>query len=106
MQEELAEDRKAPTTAQVIELLRKEGEKSAVFVAGITDDFLGGVVPITPGGTPPRRTRFDLIASVKEHEMHHRGQLMLIERMIGVVPHLTRQMQERMAQMQQRQQKN
>ena len=33
----------------------------------------------------------------KEHEMHHRGQLMMIERMVGVVPHLTRQMQERMA---------
>ena len=50
------------------------------------------------GGSPPTRIRFDMIASVKEHEMHHRGQLMLIERMIGVVPHLTRQMQERMAQ--------
>jgi len=29
--------------------------------------------------------------------MHHRAQLMLIERMIGIVPHLTRQMQERFA---------
>jgi uncharacterized damage-inducible protein DinB len=38
-----------------------------------------------------------MILSVKEHEMHHRGQLMLIERMVGVVPHLTRQMQARMA---------
>ena len=28
---------------------------------------------------------------VKEHEMHHRAQLMLIERMLGIVPHLTRQ---------------
>jgi uncharacterized damage-inducible protein DinB len=27
---------------------------------------------------------------MKEHEMHHRGQLMLIERMLGIVPHLTR----------------
>jgi hypothetical protein len=33
--------------------------------------------------------------------MHHRAQLMTIQRMIGQVPHLTRQMQERMAQMQQ-----
>ena len=32
--------------------------------------------------------------------MHHRGQLMTMQRMIGQVPHLTRQMQERMAQMQ------
>jgi uncharacterized damage-inducible protein DinB len=29
--------------------------------------------------------------------MHHRGQLMLIERMLGIVPHLTRQFQQRMA---------
>jgi hypothetical protein len=32
--------------------------------------------------------------------MHHRGQLMLIERMIGIVPHLTRDFQERVARMQ------
>jgi uncharacterized damage-inducible protein DinB len=38
-----------------------------------------------------------MIMSLKEHEMHHRAQLMLIERMIGIVPHLTRQMQERFA---------
>ena len=29
--------------------------------------------------------------------MHHRGQLMLMQRMLGIVPHLTREMQERMA---------
>ena len=43
----------------------------------------------------------EMIMTVKEHEMHHRGQLMLIERIIGIVPHLTRQMQERVAQRQQ-----
>jgi hypothetical protein len=32
--------------------------------------------------------------------MHHRAQLMLIERMLGIVPHLTREQQERMAAMQ------
>jgi uncharacterized damage-inducible protein DinB len=31
--------------------------------------------------------------------MHHRAQLMVMERMLGIVPHLTRRMQERMAQM-------
>ena len=36
-----------------------------------------------------------MILSVKEHEMHHRGQLMLIERILGITPHLTRRMQER-----------
>ena len=36
----------------------------------------------------------------KEHEMHHRGQIMMQQRMVGIVPHLTRRMQERMAQAQ------
>jgi uncharacterized damage-inducible protein DinB len=41
-----------------------------------------------------------MLASVKEHEKHHRAQLMLIERMLGITPHLTRQAQARMAAMQ------
>ncbi len=47
----------------------------------------------------PPKSRFEMILGVKEHEMHHRGQLMLIERIIGIVPHLTREMQARMAAM-------
>jgi len=50
-----------------------------------------------PGGTPASKSRFDMILSVKEHEMHNRCQLMLIERMVGIVPHLTRDMQARIA---------
>jgi uncharacterized damage-inducible protein DinB len=45
------------------------------------------------------KSRFERILGAKEHEMHHRAQLMLIERQLGIVPHLTRQRQERMAQM-------
>jgi uncharacterized damage-inducible protein DinB len=39
-----------------------------------------------------------MLMSAKEHEMHHRGQLMMMQRMLGMTPHLTRRMQERMAQ--------
>jgi uncharacterized damage-inducible protein DinB len=100
-----AETAKPRTKAQVIELLHSEGDKFASFVGGLSDDFLGETLIMPPGGTPPHRTRFDMIMSVKEHEMHHRGQLMLIERILGIVPHLTTQQQERMARMQQQQQK-
>jgi uncharacterized damage-inducible protein DinB len=31
--------------------------------------------------------------------MHHRGQLMLVQRMLGITPHLTRQNEERMKQL-------
>ena len=102
MQQVMAEEAKPRAKAQIVDMLCKEGEKWATFVSGLSDEFLGQVVTMPQGGTPPSRTRFDMIASVKEHEMHHRGQLMLIERMIGIVPHLTRQMQERMTQAQQR----
>jgi uncharacterized damage-inducible protein DinB len=37
--------------------------------------------------------------AAKEHEMHHRAQLMLVERQLGIVPHVTRQFNERLAQM-------
>ena len=50
-----------------------------------------------PGAEPATKSRFEMLLSAKEHEMHHRGQLMMMQRMIGLVPHLTRQMQERMA---------
>jgi len=53
-----------------------------------------------PGAGQASRTRFDMLMSVKEHEMHHRGQLMLIERMLGIKPHLTREQEARFAAMQ------
>src|SRR5215475_13306116 len=43
---------------------------------------------------------FDMLLGVKEHEMHHRGQLMLVQRQLGIVPHVTRAQQERFAAMQ------
>jgi len=49
------------------------------------------------GMVPATKSRFEMLLGPKEHEMHHRGQLMLIQRLIGITPHLTRQMQERMA---------
>ena len=101
MQQNAAEEAKPRTKAEVIELLKKEGETWAAFVEGLSEDFLGEVLSMPPGSTPSTRSRFDMILAIKEHEMHHRGQLMLMERMIGIVPHLTRDMQARLAQAQQ-----
>ena len=100
MQRVMDEEGKSHTKAEVLDLLKKEGEIWANFVAGLSEDFLSQKVINLPGGTPPSRTRFEMILSSKEHEMHHRGQLMLMQRMMGIVPHLTRAMQERLAQMQ------
>jgi uncharacterized damage-inducible protein DinB len=97
MQRLRAEEKAPRTKEQTLELLRTSGEKWAGWLGGLTDDFLAEHVAMPPGGTPSSRSRFDMLLSVKEHEMHHRGQLMLIERMVGIVPHLTRDMQARLA---------
>jgi uncharacterized damage-inducible protein DinB len=82
---------------QTLEMLQSCGEKWAGWLEGLTEDFLAERVEMPVGATPASKSRFEMVLSVKEHEMHHRGQLMLMERMIGVVPHLTREMQARMA---------
>jgi uncharacterized damage-inducible protein DinB len=64
----------------------------------LTPEFLGEMVTEPDGKTS--KSRFERLLSAKEHEMHHRAQLMLIERQLGIVPHVTRQFSERVAQMQ------
>ncbi len=86
------------TKEQIIDLLQKEGERWAGWVEGLSDQFLGEPVQMPAGAVPAQKSRFEMILSVKEHEMHHRGQLMLIQRLLGIVPHLTREREARMAQ--------
>jgi uncharacterized damage-inducible protein DinB len=89
-----AEEAKPRTKAELIALLRERGEATATWLESLSDEFLAE--PFTqPRGTPATKSRFEMIMGMKEHEMHHRGQLMLVERMIGITPHLTRAMQER-----------
>jgi uncharacterized damage-inducible protein DinB len=88
-----AEEKKPKSKVEIVELLRNEGERFAVWLESLSDDFLNESFTDAAGQTA--RTRFENMLGVKEHEMHHRGQLMLIERIIGVVPHLTRQREER-----------
>jgi uncharacterized damage-inducible protein DinB len=85
------------TKAQILEALRGGADEFEKFVPTLSDEFLGEVITMPKGGTPPARSRFDMLIAVKEHEMHHRAQLMLIQRMLGITPHLTRNMQARMA---------
>jgi uncharacterized damage-inducible protein DinB len=91
------EEFQSRTKDQIVDLLQTEGEKWAVWAEALSDDFLGERFDMPEGATPSHKSRFEIIISVKEHEMHHRAQLMLIERMIGIVPHLTREREARMA---------
>jgi uncharacterized damage-inducible protein DinB len=85
---------------QIIEMLRNDGEAFAKQLEGASEEFLGQTVTYPTGMMPPSKSRFEMLMSAKEHEMHHRGQLMIMERMLGIVPHLTRQMMDRIAAMQ------
>ena len=93
-----AEEAKLQTKAQIVAKLKEAGDAFVKMLEGLTDEkFFAERITFRPGATPPSRTRFDLLLAAKEHEMHHRGQLMLIQRMLGLTPHLTREAQERMA---------
>ena len=85
-----AEEQKPHTKLQILTLLTEQGEHLAHWLESLSDDFLAQRVGM-PGGMPSK-TRFEMLLGVKEHEMHHRAQLMLMERMLGMVPHLTREM--------------
>lgn len=90
-----ADAAKSRTKAQVIELLEQTREIWAGFLEGVSDDFLAESVSFPEEFGGQSKSRFEMILSVKEHEMHHRGQLMLIQRLLGIVPHLTRQREAR-----------
>ena len=89
---------KPRTKAEIIALLTSEGEKFASYLESLAESFLAEPVAMPPGFQPATKSRFEMLLSPKEHEMHHRGQLMVVQRMLGMIPHLTRAMQERMAQ--------
>jgi uncharacterized damage-inducible protein DinB len=91
-----AEEAQPRSKAEVIALLEKEGETWSTFLDSVSDELLVERVGI-PSTPPSSKTRLEMLLSVKEHEMHHRGQLMLIQRMLGIVPHLTREREARRA---------
>ena len=99
-----AEETKPRNKAELIAFLKTEGDRFAAFLESLPEAFLAEAVAMPPGAPEATKVRLEMLMSAKEHEMHHRGQLMTLQRMIGQVPHLTRQMQERMAQMQAAQQ--
>ena len=99
MGRQMAEEATPRTKAEILHLLREAGEKFEKLLAGASEELLAERVEFPQGMVPPSKSRFEMLMSAKEHEMHHRGQLMLVERMVGITPHLTRHMEERIASM-------
>jgi uncharacterized damage-inducible protein DinB len=84
------EERALRTKAEIVRALTDNGEKFAGFVAALDEATLASTVSFPPSVQPAVKSRFEMLLGPKEHEMHHRGQLMLIQRMLGQVPELTR----------------
>ena len=85
-----AEEALLRSKEEIVGALQDGGREFVAFIGGLSPAVLSETVSFAPPIQPARKSRFEMIGNVKEHEMHHRGQLMLIERMLGIVPHLTR----------------
>lgn len=96
----MAEEQKPHTKAELIDKLKKSRDEFGGWLETVPESLLAENVTQGDGSI---KSRFQMILAQKEHEMHHRSQLMVMQRMLGGVPHLTREMQERIAQMQARQ---
>lgn len=92
-----SEEAKTRSKTEIVGLLRSEGEKFAAWLETLNEEFLS--VGVIDGDGKTVKTRFERVLGAKEHEMHHRGQLMLVQRMLGITPHLTRQAEERAKQL-------
>ena len=89
---------KLTSKVEIIAALRADGEAWGAFLDKVTEDQLSEAVTFPEPLEPRSKSRLEMVQQVKEHEMHHRAQLMVYERLLGLVPHLTREREARMTQ--------
>lgn len=80
------EEKRPRSRADIIELLRTEGERQARWLEGQSEGFMAERVGLPGGGSV---SRFEMLLATKEHELQHRAQLTVLDRLIGVVPRFT-----------------
>ena len=81
------EEKRPRSKDQIVSLLHTEGLEWSRWVESLPESLLAERVRM-PGGAS--KTRFEMLLGTKEHEMHHRAQLTVSQRLLGIVPHLTR----------------
>jgi len=87
MERSETEEKRPRSKSEIVALLGSEGDRWCRWVEGLSEDLLSEQVG-QPGGTT--RSRLEMLLGTKEHEMHHRGQLTVLQRLLGIVPHATR----------------
>jgi uncharacterized damage-inducible protein DinB len=86
LQQSASQEKVVRSKAEIVELLRTEGERAAQWVEALSDAFIAEPVRLPGGGST---TRFEMLVATKEHELQHRAQLTVIERLLGMVPRFT-----------------
>jgi uncharacterized damage-inducible protein DinB len=81
------EEMRPRSKAEIIDLLRTEGDRYVRWVEELPEAFFLETI-LMPSGAMV--TRFEMLMGTKEHEMQHRAQLTVIQRLLGLVPHFTR----------------
>ncbi len=87
-------EKSALSKDEILAMLRDDGERWCGWVETLPE---GTAAEFVAFGTPGGKSRYEMLIGTKEHEMHHRAQLMVTERLIGIVPHLTRNRQQPVA---------
>ena len=90
----LEREKTLTTKKAIVDALMKDGEEFASFLQSLDEEQLAERVAFPPPVQPSTKSRFEMVLGVKEHEMHHRAKLMVVERLLGIVPHLTRARQQ------------
>ena len=80
------EEKRSRSKSEIVELLRTDGDRQARWLEQLPETFLTERVQLPGGGSV---SRFEMLLATKEHELQHRAQLTVIDRLIGVVPRFT-----------------
>ena len=86
------------TKDAIVSALRDGGDEFVTFLEGLSEEALAEQITFPAPVQPPVKSRLEMILGAKEHEMHHRAQLMLMQRLMGIVPHITRRREAMTAQ--------
>ena len=81
-----ADEQVVRSKEEIIELLRAAGDRAAQWVESLPDAFLAERVHFPGGGST---SRFEMILGTKEHELQHRAQLTVLQRLLGITPRFT-----------------
>lgn len=81
-----AEEKVARSKAEIINRLEVDGERAARWIEAFPGAVLAERVQLPDGGSV---SRFEMLLGTKEHELQHRAQLTVLERLMGIVPRFT-----------------